>query len=173
MGFFNSMLNSLSWILIPFILFASTELFSQYSSPQLISSSGSYNINQTGSISWSLGEVTTSTLVSNDVVLTQGFQQPSISIVDQVKTIDPDLQISAYPNPTANNITIAWNSPNLENCIINLYSLKGIILKQHIVTRYQFSQTIDLTGFDSGLYILHVVNPENQVIYITLISKIN
>jgi len=62
----------------------------QITSPEVISSSGAYFSNTSGSMSWTLGETVTETFSNGSNILTQGFQQPvSVSITG----IDLDLLV--------------------------------------------------------------------------------
>jgi hypothetical protein len=64
-------------------------LSGQTLSPEIISSSGGYFENTNASLSWTLGETATETLVNGNIILTQGFQQPVSGII--ISGIDLDL----------------------------------------------------------------------------------
>src|SRR5690606_4852567 len=91
----------------------------------LVSSSGTYSENSSGSISWSIGEVVivTSSSGSNDV--TQGFHQSRIyfSGIEELK----ELEISLYPNPTSEFVNIV--SPN--SVKLSIYDMSGRLVRIH------------------------------------------
>ena len=59
------------------VLFFTVCSFSQIAlEPSVIASGGTYSETETMSISWTLGELATTTLTEGDMILTQGFQQP-------------------------------------------------------------------------------------------------
>jgi len=73
---------------------------------QAVVSGGAYHQGSAGSISWSLGEVTTETLKAGDYIITQGFQQGRLGLTSVKEIPNLDFTISAYPNPTHDHINI-------------------------------------------------------------------
>ena len=68
-------------------------------------------------------------------------------------------EISLYPNPTKDFVNIAWD---------NVQPVAGQVVSLTGQTVFSFDETtvpskIDLTGFPSGLYLLHVVTADKQV----------
>ncbi len=59
-----------------FIALLSYTIVAQTTSPEVVASSGDYYLNANGSLSWTLGELSTATYSSANNMLTQGFQQP-------------------------------------------------------------------------------------------------
>jgi hypothetical protein len=62
------------------LLFCSL-LHAQSLSPKVIASAGGYFASANASLSWTLGEPVTATFTNGNNMLTQGFQQPSVSVV--------------------------------------------------------------------------------------------
>lgn len=62
-------------LFLSYSLISSLVLFGQSLEPDVISSSGDYFKIQSGSITWTLGEIATETYNSGNIILTQGFQQ--------------------------------------------------------------------------------------------------
>ena len=123
-------------------------VLSQSLSPKVISSCGGYSSDGNNSLSWTLGETFTRTLSSNDNMLTQGFQQPQVSLIlvnlkafiqgyyqgggvmSQVlynESIDPD--------PTSTNVdtmTIELHDPVVPENIISVF--RGVIQNDGTMT---------------------------------------
>jgi len=66
---------------------------------------------------------------------------------------DPDNQLSAYPSPTLNKVNISSLNTMIEGDVIELYDLAGTLLIQYVIVN-EGDQIIDLSSFDSGIYIL-------------------
>lgn len=69
-----------------------------------------------------------------------------------LSTTENHLQtISIYPNPTNNNITI--NNINKKS-LLTLYSIEGKLLFSKSLAETTAEETVDLSNFESGMYIL-------------------
>jgi len=77
--------------------------------------------------------------------------------------IEKDNKISIYPNPTSNVINIQINKTN--NFSIKIYDVVG---KQ--ISIYKNQKTIDLSDFRSGIYLVKIIDLENNQ---TTVKKIN
>lgn len=66
---------------------------------------------------------------------------------------DADNPLSAYPSPTLNKVKISSLYSMDEGDIIELYDLAGFSLMKYTIIN-QGDQLIDLSSFDSGIYIL-------------------
>ncbi|MCB0400692.1 MAG: S8 family serine peptidase [Flavobacteriales bacterium] len=70
-------------------------------------------------------------------------------------------QLSIFPNPATNQLTINTGNNNLENASIALYDLMGKQLLSRVVTQQQ--QTIDLSTLSHGVYLLKFMNNKGSV----------
>jgi len=78
------------------ILLFSTSVASQ----QVVATAGAYYENDNISLSWTLGETVIATFESDDIILTQGFQQPYNFYLSQILTIPAGWSgISSYIDP--------------------------------------------------------------------------
>ncbi|MCD4697881.1 MAG: hypothetical protein K8S16_16775 [Bacteroidales bacterium] len=64
---------------------------SQSVSPEVVSSAGDYFEGANASLSWTLGEIATETYTSGNIILTQGFQQPTAITIHGI-----DLDVLVY-----------------------------------------------------------------------------
>ena len=65
-------------LIFSLVVFISISAYTQLDlTPSVVASGGSYFEGQSMTISWTIGELATTTLTGNNLVLTQGFQQPT------------------------------------------------------------------------------------------------
>jgi hypothetical protein len=76
--------------------------------PSVLASGGNYAETESMSISWTLGELATTTLTGGDMILTQGFQQPS-DFGTGINTEELNWGITAYPNPVATTLYVKFD----------------------------------------------------------------
>ena len=113
-------------------------------------SGGGSATNNNYNLSYSIGQLATqsaSTTISN---LNEGVLQPLVvqSIgMDEKEELE---QMSVFPNPTSNGITIRRNS--CEKSLIQIYNIDGLLIHE---TLWDSSEkTLDLTNYPKGIYIL-------------------
>ncbi|NNC95267.1 MAG: T9SS type A sorting domain-containing protein [Chitinophagales bacterium] len=93
-------LNTL-FALIPCLLF-SLSIYSQ----EVITTAGEQNKSAEINVSWTIGEEIIETFSSQEVILSQGFNQSDIQIILLEPQEDPSFNIAVYPNPSTNSISI-------------------------------------------------------------------
>ncbi len=133
---------------------------SQTASPELVSSSGDSFNNSTYQLDWSLGESVTATHSAGDYVITQGFHQNTY-VITAVENLATDVNISVYPNPTTDLITIDFPSFEGLGNVITVTDINGKILQQTEVTTDK--EQFDFFNYANGVYFLSV-KQENQTI---------
>ncbi len=79
-------------------------------SPYVLSSSGNYSTNTFGSISATVGEIMVTTISSNSVILTQGFQQPFVNSCSFVSVANGDP--STICNGTSSTLSVNTSNTN-------------------------------------------------------------
>jgi hypothetical protein len=140
-----------------FLSIISLGAFSQQVSPEVIASAGDHFENDDISLSWTLGEPVISTL-SGEYILTQGFHQDLyiITAIDEVDITEYNIQI--FPNPTADYLTIEFNSLNtkIEEVIIQLFDIKGGLIKEYKKSGDPLSTRINLQSFERANYFLRI-----------------
>jgi len=77
-------------------------------------------------------------------------------------------KIDVYPNPSTNEFNVSIELNVDQNFIVNIYDLKGSLVKSYNMNSPQF--IIDLKDFESGMYILEI-NLDYGVIRKQLIKK--
>ena len=120
--------------------------------PDLVSSSGGLHSGQNASLSWTLGEVSIKTFQTDDLMLTQGFQQPKLHTIS---TYNPESIVRAtiYPNPAKDIININIKYPESTVNSMSIIDIKGNILK---CIPAQKSKRVDISGLKPGYYFIMI-----------------
>ena len=117
-----------------------------------------------GSESYSIGQVTYLTHMGTDGSIAEGVQQPyEISITTETENTDISLSMSVFPNPVKHHLIIKIKDDSwmTEQSIVNLYDVKGKLLKQNIVVANE--TIIDMTQLKPAVYILKIVQNSQEV----------
>jgi hypothetical protein len=124
--------------------------------PELISSSGD-NFATTGQqITWSLGEVAIETSIKGNLILTQGFHQCSYLVTAVDETILSDLEITAFPNPATDFLSVQLSGDNLQlkDYVLNLTDIQG---KQLLKVKPDNNcPRINFSAYEAGTYFLSI-----------------
>ncbi len=136
------------------LLFAFTfQLKGQSISPQVFGSAGNYYAVGGNSVSFTIGESLTTTLTNSNNKITQGFQQPSYMATGITEVEKPIYDLSIFPNPVSNVISIINNgntfSPNTQLIIIDVLGRKLI---EQPLNNHQ--TLIDLQQLVAGTYFI-------------------
>ena len=135
--------------------------FSQSTSPDVITTAGDHHENVNGSVSWTIGEGVTETLEGTDIILTQGFQQSRLIVTAVKEFQNLKFEISAFPNPATDFITLKVESKNLKRISYFLFDVNGkFLIKNKIIS----SETeIPFTDYASSSYFLKVYYGKKEV----------
>ena len=126
------------------------------SAQSLVGSAGGSLSSNTYNLSWSLGELATTTLTNSEYTLSQGLLQ-GIKI-DVLGLQEDSFQVSVFPNPTSKWIEIT-NSLNQGNWSYRFVSQEGkqLLYEDNLNST---SKILDLSSFNSGVYLLQVTREE-------------
>lgn len=121
---------------------------------QSVNSSGGDIISSAqGSISFSVGQVSTS-YIENGEVINEGVQQPyEIFHVVSISTPDEQLLWNVSPNPTEGIIYLA--SKDVIDTDIEIYDESGRLIMNEQLKNIQQAQ-IDLTSYARGVYTIKI-----------------
>lgn len=147
-------MNIHSYILAVFLFFCCIATNAQ----EAIVTTGNTSIKGTnGSISYSVGQVATSTFKSNSGTISQGVQQTyHIEVVsgnEDYPTIK--LECSAYPNPTNDFLFVKIKNLPHSNLKYHLYSIAGQLIKQGEIQGNR--TTIKMNEYISSMYLLKIM----------------
>ena len=144
-------------ILTVLLSFWSMVLFAQQQ--EVISSAGASFENSSGSISFTIGECISSTLTSPDVILTQGFQQSNLVLIDNLSIRPLGIEIVAYPNPAKEFVILKIDKS--QDFSFVLCDLTGRIIEKKDVVKSETE--INLNYLDPSVYILKILKDNEEV----------
>ena len=137
-----------------FLLFAmGYQGVAQTTEREVISSSGDFFSNGSGQISVTIGEPITETFVGSNNSLTQGYQQSKIT-VSGLNEVDMDYEMSVFPNPTTESITLQIDEIK-EGLSFHIMGIEGKFVTEQIIT--STSTKIDASQLSRGIYVLKVL----------------
>ena len=115
-----------------------------------------------GSSNYSVGQVFYNTNSSGTGSVSQGIQQSVlISTLSNPDLTTLKLKAVTYPNPTKDYVVLSLSDAMLTNLRYSLYDLQGRLVSQNKVL--QASTKIDLSLFESGIYILQVIQNNKKL----------
>ena len=142
-----------------FVLLLSICYLGAYGQPHdLVSASGASFKNNTGSLSFSIGELAITTYTSSSSVLTQGFHQTRLRTGVPVVAI-PAIQMSVYPNPVKDLLSLQVDQP--EGFDYLLYDTRGVLFDRGQILGERTE--IDFSALPPAIYILRVTNHKEEV----------
>ena len=123
-------------------------------------SSGGDATGSGGSVAYSVGQVVYTATTSTAGIVAQGVQQPfEISIVGMNETAI-NISLTAFPNPTADNLTLQLSDFKTEKLSYQIYDLQGKQLSSQQIVDPQ--TTIEMRNLPNSTYFIYVVNQENS-----------
>jgi len=127
-------------------------------SQEVIATQGNSSSNSDCILDYTLGEVVTAFGQNSENHLTQGFQQPKLSITD-VEEFSDEVNISVFPNPVDEFINIRMNS-YIDGCTIHLYDLLG----KELLCKPIFENTLSIPfqSYSTGNYLLVLYTKDRQ-----------
>jgi len=135
-------------------IFLMNTVYSQTASQELISGSGDSFTNSAYQLDWSLGECVTATHSEGNYIITQGFHQDNY-VLSIIEDLAKDINISVYPNPTSDLVSVDLSGTSLAIEQINILTItdvKGKILQTKEVENE--IEQLDFVNFANGIYFL-------------------
>lgn len=149
-------------------------IFSQTVTPNVVSAQGGFNTSTAGSISWTLGEISTETYSITSNYITQGFQQPKLSIASLVPTIDLHSEIAVYPNPVSSNLIVNFRNPGLEKANVEIFDVQGKkLLSEKLNNTVNMETNYSFENYQAGIYLLTISNESGSKKISYKITKAN
>ena len=144
----------------------------QQLSPEVISSAGDYFVGTNATLSWTIGEDVIETFTGTNCILTQGFQQPFISVTGIKKLEEKNLEIKVFPNPASDFLNVRFIATEKIDLIIELIDLNGKVLLNEKVVTYPLITQISLKYVKPGSYFLRIRTVNGEILEIYKIQKI-
>jgi len=156
------------------ILFLSVYAQAQLAlTPSVVSAGGNYYENDNMTMTWTIGELTVTTLHGNNLILTAGFQQPTV-MGTGIPRNDFAGEIFVYPNPVQNELFVRFDVERSGDYLLELQDVTGRIIIQSIQKPISPGDIIDLntSNFATGLYLLRVMTTDGRSVQVTSIRKL-
>ena len=134
-------------------------------SQSIVSTAGEEFSSSSGRLSWTLGEPVIETVGSNSNILTQGFQQDYLNILNVSEHFNLD-DLNIYPNPARNGkISISTKNSLDKNVVI--YSILGSVVYNKTI---RSNEVINVQNLSTGLYLVQVEEDEKVSVRKLLIN---
>ena len=154
------------FLIIPFLTI-STFCFSQDLSRSVFASQGDAVVFENWTLDWTLGESFIETASSQNVIYTQGFQQPFLTTrrIDTAETLlKQSLDLVIYPNPVDALLYVHLNSDQGTKLFMSLYDVSGQLIKHSTILGSEGNMTVDVSDLSSGVYLLKFTNTEGSIL---------
>lgn len=125
-----------------------------------INTSGSNALGVGGSVSYSIGQIVYNTNIGSSGSVAQGVQQAfEISMLD-VKNTTFNVTLNAFPNPTADNLTLQISNFNNDKLSYQLYDIQGKQLDSGQITTQETQ--INTSSLPSSIYFIYIIDQDNK-----------
>ena len=151
----RKVLQLLLFAIIPSLITA------QEISTSSINSAGTEYSNEETSMNWTIGQTATNTVSSDDMTLTQGFQQNSYTITDISADIIEAIEISVFPNPTSDIVFIELTSNEYSDLIIDIFDISGKFIDCKQIT--ESKNQIQLSQYSSDMFLINI-KQDNKIL---------
>lgn len=122
-----------------------------------------------GTASYSIGQVLYSTVNGSTGTITQGVQQPYEITNVGVNETELNISLIAFPNPTADKITLEISNYNNERLSFQLLDIHGKLLYNGQIAAQQ--TVLNMHSLPAATYFLNIVSPENKKVQSFKIAK--
>ena len=139
---------------IPLLLFLGTAGISEAQQSTL--SAGNTVQSASGSVSYSVGQIFYEPQMSATGKITPGVQQPYEIFTLATNENAVQTNISVYPNPVKDFLTVDFNTEKLENSSYQLFDATGKIIIQGNLK--SANSQISASSLATGMYILRIIN---------------
>lgn len=115
-----------------------------------------------GTASYTVGQVVCTTAIGTNGSVAQGVQQPyEISTTVGINETTINLELSVYPNPTANYLQLKVESEKLESLAYQLINLQGKVIENKKVN--SATTTVAMENLPTATYFLNVVKNKQLI----------
>lgn len=138
------------------LLLVTIPAFAQQKQSEVVASAGGFGEKDGYSVSFTIGEPVTGTLIKDGLVLVQGFQQgysdSKVAINDNLADF---LEADIYPNPVNSKLFVALGSEPKGECIVRCFDMTGRLVGEN---NFEGSTrlTMDVDELPQGAYFVKV-----------------
>lgn len=113
-----------------------------------------------GTVAYSVGQVAYTTNTGSTGSVAQGVQHAYEIFTFIIKETELSISLTAFPNPTADNITLQISDYNNERLTYQLFDMHGKLLSNGQIVAQQTQ--INMNSLPIATYFVNVVNQENK-----------
>jgi len=128
---------------------------------QVVASSGGTGQFNDTNIEWTLGETVIATLSSDNMLITQGFQQPELTVTVIKSDHDMPGVLEAYPNPTNDLLMIEVENKEFIDFQYVLYDMNGKVLEKKALISTVTG--IAMNNHPPGVYLLKITQSDKEI----------
>lgn len=141
---------------------------------QVIGATGGEGGNSNLNVSYTVGETVVETFATSSITLTQGFQQPSATIVGIAQPTGPAWEVKQFPNPAMHQFTLQLDGDYTGSIQLRIVNVEGRLIYQTTIEKGSVSlqEQIDVSRWAAGQYFL-TLQADGQVSETLPIQKIN
>lgn len=113
-----------------------------------------------GTVAYSVGQVVYTTNTDASGTVSQGVQHAYEIFTVGIKETELNISLTAFPNPTTENLTLQISDYNNEQLSYQLFDMQGKQLSNGQITAQQTQ--INMNSLPTATYFVNVVNQENK-----------
>ena len=145
----------------PILLLASGLLWASLAQAQeSANASGGDATGSGGTIAYSIGQVVYTTYTGSSGSVAQGVQHAYEIFTVDIEETTLSISLIAFPNPTADNLTLQISDFNKEKLTYQFYDIGGKLLSNGQVTGQQTE--INTSSLPPATYFINVLNQEDK-----------
>jgi len=107
-----------------------------------------------GKVSYSVGQIAYTSQAGSNGSVSQGVQQSYEITNVGIENVNINLEMSAFPNPTTDNLTLRINDFEISNLTFQVFDVNGKLLQEKKIAGNQ--TVIDFGKYSSGIYFLKI-----------------
>ncbi len=138
-------------------------------SQEVISTAGNHHKEGDIYISWTLGETVIETFKVDENILTQGFHQPTLTVVSIDEIDMPGYNITAFPNPAKSYLTLSVEARKYEKMNYMLYDFNGNLIKRGFIK--EKNTEISFEGLKPAVYFIRIIEENKHLTTIKIIKN--
>lgn len=125
-----------------------------------VNASGGDAIGSGGTVAYSVGQVVYTTNTGSTGTVAQGVQHAYEIYSVGINETEFNISLSAFPNPTTENLTLQISDYNNEKLTYQLFDMQGKELSNGQIVAQQTQ--INMNSLPTATYFVNVVNQENK-----------
>ena len=153
-------------IIFGILLLSGTQSNGQQVYRHVVAAGGAYSAASAINLSYTVGEVSVTTLTGASSILTQGFQQPDGLFVGIVNPTTGVVTSNAYPNPVISSLTLELSSSKNDNLIITCHDLLGRtvlpVLSQNLIAGETIRVQLDVQQLIPAMYFIRIMRKNDH-----------